>query len=59
MYTYTQNRILHHEDCQEGSLYPWKRSRTNMKVLKYTVGVVVDDRGCGHAELRIMKAFSF
>ena len=30
-----------------------------MKVLKYTVGVVVDDRGGGNAELRIMKAFSF
>ena len=24
MYTYTQNRILHHEDCPAGSLYPWK-----------------------------------
>ena len=30
-----------------------------MKVLKYTVGVVVDDREGGHVELRIMKAFSF
>ena len=30
MYTYTQNRILHHEDCPARSLCPWKRSETRL-----------------------------
>ena len=35
MYTYTQNRILHHEDCRLRSFYPWKRSK---KSVKYCLG---------------------
>ena len=33
MYTYTQNRILHHEDCPARSLNPWKRGKTMGEIL--------------------------
>ena len=33
MYTYTQNRILHHEDCRLRSFYPWKRSKKIGEIL--------------------------
>ena len=36
MYTYTQNRILHHEDCPARSLYPWKRSKTRLLFKKFS-----------------------
>ena len=35
MYTCTQNRILHHEDCPARSLYPWKRSETRFLFKKF------------------------
>ena len=35
MYTYTQNGILHHEDCRLRSFYPWKRSK---KSVEYCLG---------------------
>ena len=47
MYTYTQNRIPHHEDCPARSLYPWKRSETRLRFKNF--GLFVDDQGNGFA----------
>ena len=47
MYTYTQNRILHHEDYPARSLYPWKSSES--RLLSNDSGLVVDDQGNGFA----------
>ena len=47
MYTYTQNRTLHHEDCLARSLYPWKRSKTRLLFRNFRL--VVDDQGNGFA----------
>ena len=47
MYTYTQNRILHHEDCLARFLYPWKRSKTRLLFRNFRL--VVDDQGNGFA----------
>ena len=40
MYTYTQGRIPHHEDCPARSLYPWKRLGTTY-ALKYCGEITV------------------
>ena len=48
MYTYTQNRILHHEDCPARSLHPWKSSQETRLLFK-NFGISVDDQGNGLA----------
>ena len=48
MYTYTQNRILHHEDYPARSLYPWKSSQETRLLFK-NFGISVDDQGNGLA----------
>ena len=44
MYTYTQNRIVHHEDCRARSLYPWKRSETRLIFKNFGLYIVADDQ---------------
>ena len=48
MYTYTQNRITHHEDCPARSLHPWKRwGNKGGNPASFLVLVVSDLTGSG------------
>ena len=40
MDTYTQNKILHHEDCPARSLYPWKSSESSLLFKNVDLSVV-------------------
>ena len=46
MYTYTQNRILHHEDCPARSLYPWNRSEAKLTIKGMALRMVNEVLSC-------------